>query len=204
MPACSIQRSKAETLKAKGRGELGGERAHQVGEKRRHGCYSRDEPLFKGRLPRSRLETPQKVSPDAHRRTQPMTRDPSPTSHTTGVLVSRCGEGEPPRQEQIVVHLRLHRKQQPSLWHGDPGPRVILFGSRPPCAEKANRHMRCVSPPTIVRPFTSIETNSPVSDARAQAHESSSLGVGSWVQKSRTAAHASTMPPRGRRRRQRR
>jgi hypothetical protein len=143
-PARSIQRSKAETLKAKGRRELGGERAKQVGEKRRHGCYSRDEPLLKGRLLRSCLKTPQKVSLDAHQRTQPMTRGPSPTSYTAGALVSECGEGGPPRKERIAVPLRLHRKQEPSLWHGGPGPRVILFGCRPPCAEKVNRCVRCM------------------------------------------------------------
>jgi hypothetical protein len=97
-----LQRRKAETLKAKGRRGLGGERAQRVGEKRRHGCYSRDEPHFKGRLPRSHPETPWEVSPDAHRCTQPMTRGPGPTSHTTGALVSECGEGEPPRKERAT------------------------------------------------------------------------------------------------------
>jgi hypothetical protein len=116
--ARSIKRSKAETLEAKGRTELRGKRTQQVGEKRRHGCYSRDETLLKGRLPRSCLETPRKVSLDAHRRTQPMTRGPSPTSHTVGALVSECREGEPPRKERIAVPLRLRRKQQPSLLQG--------------------------------------------------------------------------------------
>jgi hypothetical protein len=36
------------------------------GREARHGCYSRDEPLFKGRLPCSRLEMSREVSPDAH------------------------------------------------------------------------------------------------------------------------------------------
>jgi hypothetical protein len=51
-------------------------------------------------------------------------------------------------------------------------------------------------------PFTS-ETNYPVPDMGARAHESSSMGTGSWVQRSRTAARASTAPSRGPRRRQR-
>jgi hypothetical protein len=110
MPVRSIKQSKVETLKAKGRRELRGERTQQVGEKRRHGCYSRDEPLLKGRLPRSRLETPRKVSPDAHRRTQPMTRGPSPKSHTAGALASECGEGEPPRKERIAAPLHIRQK----------------------------------------------------------------------------------------------
>jgi hypothetical protein len=45
---------------------------------------------------------------------------------------------------------------------------------------------------------------SPVSDARARAHESSFLGVDSWVQRSRTATRNSTALPKGRRRRQKR
>jgi hypothetical protein len=57
--------------------------------------------------------------------------------------------------------------------------------------------MRSGSPPTVVRLFTSTETNGSVSDAGARAHESSSLGAGSWVQRSRTTAPASTTPPRG-------
>jgi hypothetical protein len=61
-----LRRRKSETLKAKGRRELGGERAPRVGEKRMHGCYSKDEPLFKGRLPCSRPETPWEVSPPVY------------------------------------------------------------------------------------------------------------------------------------------
>jgi hypothetical protein len=63
---------------------------------------------------------------------------------------------------------------------------------------------RSMLPPTVVRLLTSAETSGPVSDTGAQAHESSSLGAGSWVQRSRTAARASIASPRGRNRRQRR
>jgi hypothetical protein len=72
------------------------------GREARHGCYSRDEPLLKGRLPRSRPETSWEVSPDAHRSTHPMTRGPGPTSHIAGALISECGEGEPPHKERTV------------------------------------------------------------------------------------------------------
>jgi hypothetical protein len=44
--------------------------------------------------------------------------------------------------------------------------------------------MRSEPPPAVARLFTSAETNSPVSDARVRAHESSSLGADSWVQRS--------------------
>jgi hypothetical protein len=102
----------------------------------------------------------------------------------------------------------------------------MLLGRRPLCAEKANRHVRSIAPPAVVRLFTSAEssgpvcrvrstpphavvrlfasteTNSLVSDTGARAHKSSSLGAGSWVQRSRTAARVSTTPPQGRRGRQ--
>jgi hypothetical protein len=51
--------------------------------------------------------------------TQPMTRGPESTSHTAGVLVSECEEGEPPREERTAargsVPLHLRRKRRPSL-----------------------------------------------------------------------------------------
>jgi hypothetical protein len=62
--------------------------------------------------------------------------------------------------------------------------------------------VRGTPPSAVVRLFTSAETNSPVFDTGAWAHESSSMGAGSWVQRSRTAARASTAPPWGLRRRQ--
>jgi hypothetical protein len=43
--------------------------------------------------------------------------------------------------------------------------------------------VRSGPPPAVVRLFTSAEANDPVSDVRARAHESASLGAGSWVQK---------------------
>jgi hypothetical protein len=179
-------------LKAKGHRELGGERAQRVGEERRHGCYSRDEPLFKGRLPRSRLETPREASPDAHQCTKPLARGPGPTSHTLRASASVCGEGEPPREEHATASgsapLHLHQKQRTSLWHGGPGPRVILFGHCLPCAEKANRRARSTPPPPVVRLFTSAESSRPTSGTGARAHESYSSGVGFHVQRRGIAA----------------
>jgi hypothetical protein len=72
------------------------------------------------------------------------------------------------------------------------------------CAEKANRRVKSVPLPMVVRLFASAKTNNLVPGTRARAHESSSLGAGSWVQRSRTAARASTAPPRGHCRRLRR
>jgi hypothetical protein len=56
--------------------------------------------------------------------------------------------------------------------------------------------------PAVVRLFAPAETDSLVSSTGAWADESSSLGTGSCVQRSRTAARANTAPPRGYRRRQ--
>jgi hypothetical protein len=38
------------------------------------------------------------------RATQPMTLGPDPTSHTAGMLVPECEEGEPPREGQTATH----------------------------------------------------------------------------------------------------
>jgi hypothetical protein len=73
------------------------------GREVRHGCYSRDEPLFKGRLPRSRLEASREVSPDADRGIHPMTWGPGPTSHTAGALVFECEKGELPHKEHVIA-----------------------------------------------------------------------------------------------------
>jgi hypothetical protein len=178
------------------------------GREARHGCYSRDEPLFKGKLPRSHLETSREVSPDAHRGIHPMTRGLVPqviqlarwsssakkaNRHTRSVLPSR-GSAPP----------RLHRNQRSNLWHRGPDPHVMHLARRFLCAEKASRRAKSVPLPMVVRLFASAKTNSPVPGTRAWGHESSSLGAGSWVQRSRTAGRASTAPPRGRRRRLRR
>jgi hypothetical protein len=77
------------------------------GREARHGCYSRDEPLFKGRLPCSRLEAQREASPDTHRGIHPMTRGPGPTSHTAGALAFECEEGACYRPAVVrPLHLR--------------------------------------------------------------------------------------------------
>jgi hypothetical protein len=47
------------------------------------------------------------------------------------------------------------------------------------CAEKVNRRVKSTPPPAVVRIFTPAETDSPVPDTGARAHESPSLGAGS-------------------------
>jgi hypothetical protein len=88
-------------------------------------------------------------------------------------------------------------QSNPAYDTGGPGPQFIQLVCGSPSAKKANRHARSEPPPTAVRLFISTaRNNSPLYDMGAQAHESYSLGVGSRVQKSRTAACASTAPPR--------
>jgi hypothetical protein len=105
-----------------------------------------------------------------------MTRGPGPTSHSAGVRVSECEEGEPP---PAVVRLFISADTNDLVSNaGGPGPRVILLGRQLLSAKKANRHARSKPPPAVVSLFISAEANGPVSDTRARAHESSSLGIG--------------------------
>jgi hypothetical protein len=62
------------------------------------------------------------------------------------------------------------------------------------CAEKANRRVKSAPLPAVVHLFATAETDSLVPGTGAWAHESSSLGASSCVQRSRTAARASTAP----------
>jgi hypothetical protein len=167
---------------AEERGELKSERALRV---MRMATTLGGIPFLKKDSPTDAPRRHRRSRPTHARVTQPLTRGPGPTSHTPWASGSVCREGEPPREEHATAcgnaPLHLRRKQWPSLWRGGPGPRVILLGRRPPCAEKANRRVRSTPPSAVVRLFTSAETNSPVSNTRARAHESSSIGAGSWV-----------------------
>jgi hypothetical protein len=55
-----------------------------------------------------------------------MTQGPGPTSHTAGVRVSECKEGEPPREERTAARgsapLHLRRKNGPVSDTGGLGP----------------------------------------------------------------------------------
>jgi hypothetical protein len=101
----------AESSKAKG---------HSSWEKmRKRNRCTWGESLFKedslARAPRRC----RKSRPTRTKATQAMTRGARPTSHTSGVWVSKCKEGEPPREERTTARgsapLQLRRKQRPSL-----------------------------------------------------------------------------------------
>jgi hypothetical protein len=63
------------------------------------------------------------------------------------------------------------------------------------------RRVKSMLPPAVVRLFISTESSEPVYGMGARAHESSSMGAGSWVQRNRTVARAGIAPPRSPRRR---
>jgi hypothetical protein len=99
--------------------ELEGERAQQLERMRKRNCCTRGESLIKEGSPARALRCRRKSRPTRTKATQPMTRGPRPTSHTAGVRVFECEEGEPPREERTAARgsapLYLRRKQWPSL-----------------------------------------------------------------------------------------
>jgi hypothetical protein len=153
--------------------------------KARRGYCPRDELLFKGRFP---------------------ARAPK-----------RHGQGLP--------------RRAPGFPFYDMGARPHMSYKLARSAKKANRHARSVQPscgyspfhlhhnqrsrrrtaaqgacnrPAVARPLSFAATGDPTSGMGAQAHMSYIRRAGSWVQESRTAAHANTTPSRGCRRRLRR
>jgi hypothetical protein len=103
---------------------------------------------------------------------------------------NRCTWGESLFKEDSPARApRRRRKSRPTRTKATqpmtrgPGPQVIQLVCGSPSAEKANRRARSEPLPTVVRLFISAKNNGPVSDTGARAHESYSLGVGSWVQK---------------------
>jgi hypothetical protein len=116
-----------------------------------------------------------------------MTRGPGLTGHTAGALPFKCEEGEPPHRKHATA-LRWYASSIFATTNGQEG--------EPPHKEHAT--------PTVVCPLVFAATSGPTSGMGAQAHMSCIRRAGFWVQKSRTAARANTVPPRGRRRRLRR
>jgi hypothetical protein len=204
-----LWRHKAETLKAKGRRELEGEKAPRVGEKQGMAA-TRGMNLF------LKADSPARA-PKRHMQSLPRCAPGFP-SYDTGAwphMSYSWAAGPKARKRRIAARgvcyrpavgalLHLRRDQRPNLLRGGPGPHVTHLACRFLSTKKANHRVKSAHPPTVVRLFASAKTNSPVPGIRARAYESSSLGAGSWVQRSRTTARASTAPPRGRRRRLRR
>jgi hypothetical protein len=93
-----------ESSEAKGRNNW--ERMRKL-----NGC-TQGESLFKANSPARAPRRRGKSRPMRTKATQPMTRGPGSTSHTSGMLVSECEEGEPSREERTAardsapLHLR--------------------------------------------------------------------------------------------------
>jgi hypothetical protein len=178
-----LWRHKAETLKAKGHKELEDERAPRVGEKQDMAATRRVDPFLKADF---------------------LAR--APKRHGQGL--PQCAPGFPSYDMGARPHMSYKLARS---------------------AKKVNRHTRSVQPPCGYTPFhlwrnqrsrrqlphkeratapqlcaPSALTGGPTSGMGAQTHMSCTRCAGFWVQKSRTAARANTMPPQGHRRRLRR
>jgi hypothetical protein len=107
-----LRQRKTETLKAKGRRELGGKRTPQVGEKQGMAATRGMNPSLKVDSPAPASKCREKSPPMHTRGIHPMTRGAGSTSHTAGALVFECEEGEPPHKERATArgsappHLR--------------------------------------------------------------------------------------------------
>jgi hypothetical protein len=86
---------------------------------RKSNCCTWGEPLFKEDSPARAPRRHRKSRPARTKAAQPMTRGPGPTSHTAGVRVSECEEGEPP---PAVVHLSIFAKNNGPVSDTGPGP----------------------------------------------------------------------------------
>jgi hypothetical protein len=95
-----LRRRKAETLKAKGRRELEGERAPRVGEKQGMAATRGMNPLLKADSPARAPKRHGRVSPNAHQGTHPMAWGPTP--HVIQ-LSHWCEEGKSLREERATA-----------------------------------------------------------------------------------------------------
>jgi hypothetical protein len=205
----SPQQTQSRNLDGKGRRELEGKRAPRVGEKQGMAATRGMNPFLKAdspvRAPKRHGQSLPRCAPgfpsyDMGARPHMSYSWPASPKARRRRIAARGACYRP----TVGAPLHLHCDQRPNLWRGGPGPHVTYLACQFLSTKKPNRRVKSAPPPTVVRLFTSAKTNNPVPDTRDRAHESSSLGAGSWVQRSRTAARASTAPPRGRRRRLRR
>jgi hypothetical protein len=180
-----LRQREAETLKAKGHRELGGERMPRVGEKQDMAATRGVNPFLKADFPAR--------APKRHGQGLPRCAPGFP-SYDTGARphmsyklarsakkANRRTRSMTPPRGSTPLHLR--RNQQSRR-------RTAAQGAR-------NR-------PAVVRPLGFAAANGPTSGMGAQALMSCTRHTGFWVQRSRTVARANTMSPRGHRRRLRR
>jgi hypothetical protein len=177
-----LRRHKAETLKAKGCRELEGERAPRVGEKQ-------DMATTRGMTPFLKADFPARA-PKRHGQGLPRCAPRFP-SYDTGARphmsykLTRSAKKANRRTRSVQLprgcaplHLRRNQRSR----------------RRTAGQEACNR-------PAVVRPLGFAANGGPTSGMGAQAHMSGLRRAGFWVQKSRTAARANIVPPRGHHRR---
>jgi hypothetical protein len=179
-----LWRHKAETLKAKGHRELEGERAPRVGEKQGMAATRGMNPFLKADYPAR-----------------------APKRHGQGL--PRCAPGFPSYDTGARPHMSYKLAQSAKKANRrtrsmpPPHSRAPLYLCRNQRSRRRTAAQGTCNRPAVVRPLGFAATSGPTSDMRAQAHMSCTWCAGFCVQRSRTAARASTVPPRGHRRRQR-
>jgi hypothetical protein len=176
--------TQSRNLEGKGAQRARRRKGTASGREARHGCYSRDEPLFKGGFPRSRPEASRVGPPRCAPRFPSYDTGARPhmsykLARSTKKANRRTRSMQPPRG---CAPLHLCRNQRSR--------------GRTAAQGACNR-------PAVVRPLGFAATSGPTSGMRAQAYMSCTWRAGFCVQRSRTATRASTTPPRGHRRRQR-
>jgi hypothetical protein len=177
-----LRQREAETLKAKGRRELGGERTSRVEEKQDMAATRGVNPFLKADFPAR--------APKRHGQGLPRCTPGSPF-YDTGArphmsyklarsakkVNRRIGSMQPPR-DYTPFHLRCNQWSR----------------RRTATQEARNR-------PAVMSPLGFAAASGPTSGMEAQAHMSCTRRAGFWVQRSRTAAWTNTASPRGHRRR---
>jgi hypothetical protein len=204
-----LWRHKAETLKAKGRREIEGERAPRVGEKQDMAATRGMNPFFKANFPTR--------APKRHGQSLPRCAPGFP-SYDTGARppmsyklarsakkVNRRTKSVQPPRGYAPLHLRRNqRSKRRTVAQGACNrPTVVrpfIFAETSGQEDEPPRRKRATAP-RLCTPSASLQ---PAVQHGGQAHMSCTRRAGYWVQKSRTAARANTTSPRGRRRRPRR
>jgi hypothetical protein len=134
------------------------------GREARHDYYSRDEPLFKGRFPRSRPEASRASLPRCTPEYPPygMGAQPCmPYSWPAGAKkANRHARSVLQPRGRCVASSSPRPTVQPRAW--GPGPHVRHLACRFLCVKKIDRRMRSTPPLAVARLFASAKSNSPV------------------------------------------
>jgi hypothetical protein len=170
--------TRSENLEGKGAQRARRQKDAASGREARHGCYSRGEPLFKGRFPHSRPEVSGEVSPDAHQGSHPMTRGPGLTCHTNWPKARRrliVAQGACNRP--AVIHPFIFAAT--SGPEGEPPHKTHATATRlcAPFHLRRNQRSRrrtaaqgACNRPAVMRPLGFAAASGPTSGMKARAH----------------------------------